>query len=156
MTTDPRFYSRNGPLLLGHIARLVGGQLQNSADTEVVIRNVERLESAGEGDLSLFCDPRYLDAFEKSRASVVITSGDLAKRHPSRNRILLVSLPRLAYIQIGHLFYPPIALEPGINPSAQISPSATIGAGSQIDAGVVIGPNVVIGTRCHIGCNSAL
>jgi UDP-3-O-[3-hydroxymyristoyl] glucosamine N-acyltransferase len=156
MTTDPRFYSRNGPLSLGYLTRHVGGQLPNLADSEIMIQNVESLESAEEGDLSLFCDKRYLDAFEKSRASVVITSHELAKRHPSRNRVLLVSLPRLAYVQIGHLFYPPVALEPGINPTAQLDPSAAIGAGSQIDAGVVVGPNVVIGMRCHIGCNSVL
>ncbi|HEX3501237.1 MAG TPA: UDP-3-O-(3-hydroxymyristoyl)glucosamine N-acyltransferase [Stellaceae bacterium] len=67
--------------------------------------------------------------------------------------MLLAAEPRLAYAQIGHLFYPAAAPEPGIAASARVDASVRIGSGSQIDPGAWIGPGAEIGARCHIAAN---
>jgi UDP-3-O-[3-hydroxymyristoyl] glucosamine N-acyltransferase len=64
-----------------------------------------------------------------------------------------VKNPRVAFAQIGHMFYPVDALDEGVHPSADIHPTASIGLGSQIGSGVAIGRDVNIGARCRIGSN---
>jgi UDP-3-O-[3-hydroxymyristoyl] glucosamine N-acyltransferase len=154
--TDPRFFARIGPFSLGDLARRIDAEPSDSNAESVVIHDIAALEEARRGEISVFSDRRYEAALVSTRASAVITSRDLARYAPSGMCLLLVAEPRLAYAQIGHLFYPPPALRPGIGAGAQIDSSAKIGAGSEIDMGAVIGPGVEIGQRCHIGSNVVL
>lgn len=158
--TDPRFFHRNGPFSLGEIAREIGADPPAADAAERMIRDIAALEDAGLDELSVFNDARYRPALADSRAGVIVTSHDLA-RHINGEAcagrcLLFVADPRLAYAQIGHLFYPAAALDPGAAAAARIHPSATIGGGTQIDAGAIVGRNVVIGARCHIGGNVVL
>ena len=122
----------------------------------MMIDDIAPLESAGRGQLTLFCDSRYLDKFLASEASAIVTNRDLARHAPGRSGLLFVEQPRLAYAQIGHLFYPASPLAPGTGAGAVIDPTAVIGEGCQIDAGAVISRGVKIGTRCHIGAHAVL
>lgn len=154
--TDPRFFHRSGPFALGYIASYIAAEPPDAASAALVIDDIAPLESAGRGDLTVFCDARYVEKFLATEASAIIISRDLARHAPHRCGLLLVEQPRLAYAQIGYLFYPATPLVPGVGAGAVVDPTATIGEGCQIDAGAVISRDVKIGARCHIGSHVLL
>jgi UDP-3-O-[3-hydroxymyristoyl] glucosamine N-acyltransferase len=154
--TDLRFFRRSGPFPLGDIAKEIDGELQNSDAATMLIHDIGELATVGPGEISVFFDARYRAAFADNHASAVVTHRDLARHARSGHCLVFVAQPRLAYAQIGHLFYPPAALSPGIDDSAQVDPTATIGSDSQIDRGVVIGAGVEIGRRSHIAAHVVL
>ncbi|HEU5068020.1 MAG TPA: UDP-3-O-(3-hydroxymyristoyl)glucosamine N-acyltransferase [Sphingomicrobium sp.] len=153
---DPRFFRRQGPFSLGYIGDSVGVELSSSSDRHIGIRDVAALEVAGPGELSVFYDPRYVHAFQETRAEAVITTRAFSQYAPAGTRLLFATDPRLALALIGHLFYPPPALEPRIDSLARIDPSARIGAGCRIEPGAVIGPGAEIGAQCHISANAVI
>ncbi len=153
---DVRFFHRAGPFPLRDIAALVGAEPLDPEAGAVAIHDIGPLDSAGPHDISVFTDVRYRDALAPTRARAIIISRSLARHAADPTRLLYVKDPRLAYAQVGQLFYPLPALEPGIDPRARVHDSATIGEGTQVDAGAVIGRGVEIGARCHIGCNVSI
>jgi UDP-3-O-[3-hydroxymyristoyl] glucosamine N-acyltransferase len=154
--TDPRFFRRSDPIPLGDIAKEIDGELENSDAATLLIHDIAELATAGPGEISVFNDPRYRAAFADNRASAVVTHRDLARHAPKGICLVFAAQPRLAYAQIGHLFYPPPALSPGIDHSAQVHPTATIGSHSRVDCGAVLGRGVEIGRRCHIAAHVVL
>ena len=171
--TDDRFYERAGPFTLAEIAARIGAEMQPGAPATLALRDVASLESAEAGDISLFSDSKYANAFAVTKASVVITSDKLASL-PHGVTVLVAANPRLAFAQVGHIFYPPRPLKPGVQPLEPVHPTASIGDGTEIGAGasigagaqigknsfignnVVIGRGVVIGDHCSIGPNCVI
>jgi UDP-3-O-[3-hydroxymyristoyl] glucosamine N-acyltransferase len=153
---DRRFFHRAGPFRLQALAEQIGAEPPDSETGQLLIHDVATLETARPGEISVFNDKCYAAALAKTRAGAVVTDRDFARHVPSGMRLLVVDEPRLAYAQIGHLFYPSPALEPGIDISARVDEGAVIGTGCRIDAGVVIGQGVEIGMRCHIAANAVL
>ncbi|HSS12959.1 MAG TPA: UDP-3-O-(3-hydroxymyristoyl)glucosamine N-acyltransferase, partial [Rhizomicrobium sp.] len=119
---------------------------------DIGLRDVASLESAEAGDVSLFSDGKYANAFAVTKASVVITSEKLAGL-PHGVTLLVVPNPRLAFAQIGHIFYPPAKLQPGVRPDEPVHPTAFIGDGTEIGAGAQIGAHAKIGAHVLIGNN---
>src|SRR5260370_6545689 len=154
--TDPRFFRRSGPFSLAEIVQRIGAEPVDDESVRLMIHDIAALETAGPHEITVFNDARYRSALAASRAGAIVTSRDLARQASNRNRLLIVAEPRLAYAQIGHLFYPAPALVPGIAAIAHIHPTATICAGSQIEPGAHIGRAGVIGANCYIGSNVAL
>ncbi len=154
--TDLRFFRPSGPFSLDFIATKVGAEPPAPAAARILIRDIGDLETAKDGDLSLFCDARYSAALTDTQASVVVTSRELARYAPEGRCLLFTSEPRLAFARVGHLLYPAAPLEPGVDPTAQIASTAVIGRGSQIEAGAVIGHDVTVGERCYIGYHAVL
>jgi UDP-3-O-[3-hydroxymyristoyl] glucosamine N-acyltransferase len=154
--TDQRFFHRAGPFALADIARHVGGTLSDETAATYSITDIAPLESAQEGDISVFTGTPYQDAFRQTRAGAVVTARALAGKAPAGLRMIFVAQPRLAYAQIGLLLYPVETVEPGIDPRAQVADSAKLGNGVRIESGAVIGARAEIGARCHIGHNSVI
>jgi UDP-3-O-[3-hydroxymyristoyl] glucosamine N-acyltransferase len=154
--TDSRFFHRQGPFSLGDIAREIGAEMPDAEAGRLMIHDIAALEDAGPNELSVFNDARYRSALAETKAGAIVTSHGLAGQARNDSCLLLAAEPRLAYAQIGHLFYPAAALAPGIAADARVDPTARIGSGSQIDAGALIGPEVEIGARCHIAGNVVL
>jgi UDP-3-O-[3-hydroxymyristoyl] glucosamine N-acyltransferase len=154
--SDARFFRPSGPFSLSYIADRIGAAPPAAEACSVMIYDIGALETARQGDLSLFCDPRYAQAVAETRASAIVTSQELAQHVPNGACLLFTAEPRLAFARAGHVLYPPEPLEPGIAATAQIHPTASVGAGSQIDSGAVIGPDVKIGEGCHIGYHAVL
>jgi UDP-3-O-[3-hydroxymyristoyl] glucosamine N-acyltransferase len=154
--TDHRFFQSSGPFSLNYIADCIGAEPPAPEAGSILIRDIAALETAGPGDLSLFSDPRYATAFIETRASVVVTSHKLGRHAPDGRCLLFAAEPKLAFARIGHLLYPAVAIEPGIDAGAQVHPSAVIGRGSQIDAGAIIGRDVQVGEGCHVGYHAVL
>ncbi|HEY4078054.1 MAG TPA: UDP-3-O-(3-hydroxymyristoyl)glucosamine N-acyltransferase [Rhizomicrobium sp.] len=150
--TDDRFYERAGPFTLAEIAGRVGAEMQVGAPADLKLRDVASLESAQAGDISLFSDAKYANAFAVTKASVVITSDKLAAL-PHGVTVLVAPNPRLAFAQVGHIFYPPRKLEAGVRAAVPVHPSAAIGEGTEIGVGAQVGENVKIGAGTFIGNN---
>jgi UDP-3-O-[3-hydroxymyristoyl] glucosamine N-acyltransferase len=154
--TDRRFCRPGLPLSLAYIASQIGAENPSAADGEIRIRDVNALETAGSGDLSVFFDIRYAAALTATKASAVVTTKPLALHARHGQPLLLVADARAAFAQAGHLLYPAVQPDGAVSAGAQIDPSATIGCGTQIDFGAVIGPGVAIGERCHIAAHAVL
>jgi UDP-3-O-[3-hydroxymyristoyl] glucosamine N-acyltransferase len=150
---DNRFFHRSGPFALGEIAAHVGASAPTDADSKIMIQDVASLDCAVQGELTLFSDSKYAAAFAANHASVVVTNSALAEHPHNGSALLIVKDPKLAFAQIGHLFYPPDALAAGIHPSAHIDPTATIGDGCEIGPGVVVGADAKIGAHCRLSAN---
>ena len=122
--TDDRFYQRAGPFRLADIAGRIGAEVGKGKPANLSLHDVASLESAEAGDVSLFSDVKYANAFAVTKASLVITSDKLAAL-PHGVTTLVVPNPRLAFAQVGHMFYPPQMLEPGVRTTQPVHPSAT-------------------------------
>lgn len=153
---DLRFFRRAGPFLLSDIAALVDAEMPEPKGEPIYIHDIATLESAQAGEISVFTGVRHLDALLHTRAGAILISRDHARHAGDALPLVFVKNPRLAYAQVGQLFYPPATIEPGIDPAARVHPSATVGVGTRIDAGAVIGRDVQIGERCHISFNAVL
>ncbi|MEJ1968919.1 MAG: UDP-3-O-(3-hydroxymyristoyl)glucosamine N-acyltransferase [Rhizomicrobium sp.] len=151
--TDDRFFERAGPFPLGQIAAHVGAEMDNSSAADFLIRDVSNLDTAEAGEISLYSDAKYAAAFARTRASVVITDRKLAAHEHNGTWLLLSANPRLAFAQVGHLFYPPSPLIEGLAPVLPVHPTAAIGAGTQIGQGGEIREGAKIGANCAIGPN---
>ena len=149
--TDNRFYERAGPFTLAEIAARIGAEPEKGA-AQITLRDVAALESAEAGDISLFSDAKYANAFAVTKASLVITSDKLAKL-PHGVSVLVVPNPRLAFAQVGHIFYPPAKLQPGVRVTHPVHSTATVGEGTEIGPAGEIGAGAQIGTNCYIGNN---
>ena len=150
--TDSRFYDRAGPFTLGEIAGRIGAEVAKGDPADLKLTDVASLESAEAGDISLFSDAKYANAFAVTKASVVITSDKLASL-PHGVVLLIVPNPRLAFAQVGHIFYPTAKLRPGVRSVQPVDTTATIGDGTEIGAGAEIGPHAKIGGNVFIGNN---
>jgi UDP-3-O-[3-hydroxymyristoyl] glucosamine N-acyltransferase len=150
--TDSRFYDRAGPFTLGEIAGRIGAELAKGDPAELKLIDVASLEGAESGDISLFSDAKYANAFAVTKASVVITNDKLASL-PHGVVVLVVPNPRLAFAQVGHIFYPRAQLKPGVRALVPVDPTASIGEGTEIGAGAQIGPGAKIGAHVLIGNN---
>ena len=153
---DGRFFHRAGPFSLGVLASHIKAEIPAGASEQFRVSGVATLEGASAGELSVFSDSSHREVFQRSRASVVVTSANLSRHALSGAWLLLTDNPRLAFAQIGRLFYPETALQPGSHPSACIDPTAEIGAGTQIGAGVVVRASVKIGEKCRIDSNAVI
>jgi UDP-3-O-[3-hydroxymyristoyl] glucosamine N-acyltransferase len=154
--TDDRFYHRAGPFPLGEIAAALGGEMDNRSSADFMVRDVSSLDTAEPNEISLFSDAKYAAAFAKTRAGVVITDAKLAAHEHNGTALLLCPNPRLAFAQVGHMFYPPAPLIEGIAPVLQVHPTAKIGPGTQIFQGAEIRANATIGANCSIGTNAVI
>lgn len=151
--TDLRFYHRAGPFPLGEIAARIGAEMDNSAWADFSIRDVASLDSAEAGEISLYSDAKYASAFARTRASAVITDHKLRTHEHNGAALLLAPNPRLAFAQVGHLFYPPAPREGGVAAPVPVHASAVVGNGTHIAQGGEIRANAIIGANCSIGTN---
>ncbi|MEI9997174.1 MAG: UDP-3-O-(3-hydroxymyristoyl)glucosamine N-acyltransferase [Rhizomicrobium sp.] len=151
--TDDRFFQRAGPFPLGEIAAHVGAELGNEADAAFPIHDVAALDGANDSDISIFSDAKFAAAFAATRARVVITNHKLSAHEHNGTWLLLSHNPRLAFAQVGHLFYPPPPLAEGLRADLPVHETARVGAGTQIGPGGEIGAHAKVGAHCAIGRN---
>ena len=153
--TDDRFYERAGPFTLAEVASRIGAEIAKGEPADLKLRDVASLESAEAGDISLFSDAKYANAFAVTKASVVITNEKLAAL-PHGVTLLVVPNPRLAFAQVGHIFYPPAKLQAGVRAAQPVHPTASIGEGTEVGPGGEIGAGAQIGKNCWIGNNAVI
>lgn len=144
---------------LSEIAQLVNGKVVGDGTT--IITGVNTLESAGEGEITFFSNPKYETKIGQTRAVAVLTTKQLENCPCSQ---VITADPYYAFCQLvveyyGHRRH----YFSGISPRAVISEKAKLGKncriaenvvitdGVQIGDGAVIYPNVFIGPDTKIG-----
>ena len=136
---------------LSEIVARLGGELRGDGDP--LIRRIATLESADEGEIAFFSNPRYRAQLDDCRASALILSPQ-AEQLWSRSAILAAD-PYLYFAQVATLFSPAPQARPGIHDSAVVE--SRLGSGVEVAAGVWIGSDVsigegsIIGAGCRIG-----
>jgi UDP-3-O-[3-hydroxymyristoyl] glucosamine N-acyltransferase len=125
---------------LEEIAKRLNCRLEG--DSNIEIRRVLGIETAGEGDLTFISNRKYVAAAKTTRASAIIVSEDFASLPVATLRS---DNPYLTFAKAIELFYSPPQYRPGIHATACIDPTAHIGARAHVGPYVVIHEDVVIG-----------
>src|SRR5687767_16020569 len=106
---------------VSELAEHVGGTVVG--DGEVVIRRVNSLETAGEGDIAYVEDEKFFEAAARSNASCVIAPESAALQLPGQ---IKVKQPKLAFALIAEILHPPKRRESDVHPSAVIADTADV------------------------------
>jgi len=154
--SDKRFFQPQGPFTLAVLAQKIGAELMQPERAGQIVHDIADLEQAGKDDIAVFCNVRHAGAFAKSHAGVIVTSRKLGGFPHNGSTLLLSQDPRLAFAELGRIFYPDGAPQSFVHPRATLAASAHIGAEVAIAAGVVIGEHVSIGARSRIGANTVI
>lgn len=153
---DPRFFKMTGPLALGELANIAGGELVPGTDPERRFEGVAPLGTAGAGEVSFLDNKRYLEAFENSKAGACLIEPRYAERGPEGMALILTEKPYRGYALVARAFYPEPTWDGEIHETAVVDPSAEIGEGCFIGPYAVIGPGATIGRRCRIEAHAIL
>lgn len=118
-----------------------------------VVRGVNTLEGATDGEVSFLSNPKYIAAAQSTRASAILVKDNVVM--PGGPVLVRCEDPYAAVtaaiiVLHGHRRHPSWGRHAGAN----IDPSARIGANPNIACGATIGANVAIGANCTIypGC----
>ena len=125
-------------------------------DPSVVVRAVNTLADAVEGELSFLANPKYRKQLATTRASAVL----VADNAPPNGRCVRLRCEN-PYVAVafavdaihGRRQHPQWGLSDAadISPGATIGPGANIAAGVSIEAGVVIGAKATVYPGCYVG-----
>lgn len=138
---------------LGEIVESLGGKLIGTSDLE--IRRIATLESAGPGDLSFLSHPRYRRQLRSTRAGAVILKQ--ADRNATNLPRILCDDPYLYFARVARLLNAPTRPAPGVHPQAVVEPgaivaaSATVGPWCHIGRDARVGERVVVDAGCAVG-----
>lgn len=150
---------------VSELAAHAGGQLVGDGD--VLIRRVNGLDSAGEGDIAYVEDEKFFERAARSGASCVIVPETATLEIPCQ---IKVKKPKLAFALVAEILHQPkrreasvqttaiaetadVALTAFIGPHVTVGEHTTVGIGTQILSGVSIGDHVSIGADCVIHPN---
>lgn len=153
-------------MTLREAAERVGGWVAPE-DHEKRILRVASLADAGEGDISFYGNPRYLNAARKCGATAILVPHGFGEELPATR--IWVDNPAAAFAVLLKEFAPPpvewaagvhsaavVSPDAEIDESASIQPFAVVEAGARIGAGSVVGAHsyvghgAVVGQHCHI------
>ena len=127
---------------LRHIAELIGGTIVGN--DQVLIKGINSLHVAEEGEISFLADPRLKDQIKATKASAVIVK-ELTSLYQRPQ--LIVPDPHLAYARVATIFAPPVPRFPGISEKAVIEEGTHIGEEVSIYPFVYVGRESVIGNK---------
>jgi len=125
---------------LSEIADLVQGRVVG--DPDLTINGVAPFEQAGEHDITVAGNARFLKKVDDCQAAAVIVPMDI--EIPQRN-LVQVDIPMVAFARVLQLFHPPV------QPLDGIHPRATIGREFEHGQNISIGPQVAVGNHVTVG-----
>jgi UDP-3-O-[3-hydroxymyristoyl] glucosamine N-acyltransferase len=138
---------------LREIAEIVGGEVVG--DGNIVITGVSGIKEASHGDITFLANPKYQPLLDKTHASAIVTSFEVAS---AAKPLIRTENPSLAFTKIISVMSPSEARHPkGIHPTAVIGKGTLLGKGVAIgpyavlDDGVSVGDRTVIYSGCFIG-----
>jgi UDP-3-O-[3-hydroxymyristoyl] glucosamine N-acyltransferase len=133
---------------VSEIAHIVNGEVVGDADREIY--NVQKIEEAGNGDISFIANPKYVRYVDATKASALLVGHDF---DVTRSDITYIRTedPYMAFLKMLRVFAP-VGERPaaGVHPTAVISEDVEVGEAVSIGAYVVIGPGSVIGNGAVI------
>ena len=129
--------------------------------------DVAPLDQAGDGELALLADRRYLAALNLGRTGPVLVSAALADEVRGRPAIVVEDAHAALPILLAH-FHPPRPSAPRVHPTAvigsgvklgkdvQVGPYAVLDDGCQLGDRVKVGAHSVVGSEARIGADTVL
>ena len=150
---------------LAEIAQLIDGEVVG--DGEIKITGLNRLDVAGEGDLT-FADLKHVEVAKKSKASAVIMPASFSGEFPTNAIKVQIENPRLVFAKLLELFTPKIKVPIGVSDKAfigknvtlgeniSIMPFAYVGDNAEIDDGAIIYPHTYIGNFVKVGAETVI
>lgn len=149
---DPRFFEKEGPFSLGELASRIEATVHEGSDKATTIVDVAPLDSAGPDEIAFLDNPKYVGAFEATKASACIVSQKFVDKAPAGMALLVSDQPYRSYALAAQCFYP-TSCSPSdtfgdasaVSPAAHIHPSARLGNGATIE------PGAVVGAGCEVG-----
>ena len=143
---------------LSEIADLVQGRFVG--DPDLMIAGVAPFEQAGEHDITVAGNARFLKKIDECHATAMIVPKQV---EIAQHNLVQVDNPMVAFAKVLQWFHPPIQPRNGIHPRAEIGREFKHGRNISIGPHVAIGqqvtvgdqvwlhPGVVIGDRVAIG-----
>jgi len=156
---DPLYFEKRGPFSLGELAEIAGAELVNVANPNLMILDVQPLDTADAGHVSFLSNPKYVEDFVRSTSSACIVSKQYIEQAPTKMALLVAGDPYKAYAKIASHFYPDDLSSGQIHPTAIVSDTAkigdnvSIGAYSVVKDGVRIGRNTIVASHCNVEKN---
>jgi len=129
-------------LSIAEIADLVQGKVVG--DPDLMITGVAPFEQAGDNDITVAGNTRFLKKIDDCNAAALIVPTDI--QLPGRN-LLQVDLPMVAFAKVLQFFQPPVQPMDGIHPRAEIGRKFKHGQNVSIGPLVAIGHHVTLGDR---------
>ncbi len=144
---------------LKDIAKFINGELVG--DGEILIKGINGINEAKEGELSFILNPRYEDLLESTKASAVVVPKNIKKQH--EKPLIKIDDPSVAFSKIIEFLMPEKIPHPkGIDKTVTISKKAVLGTNVAIgpyvviEDGAAIGDNTIIYPFSYIGKNSKI
>jgi UDP-3-O-[3-hydroxymyristoyl] glucosamine N-acyltransferase len=125
---------------LRNIAESIGGTVRG--DDQVLIKGINSLAMAEEGEISFLADPRLGDQLRATRASAVIVKAHTELYHGPQ---LVIPGPYLAYARVAAMFAAPPPRFQGVSDRAVIGKGVYLGKGASVYPFVYVGNEAVIG-----------
>ena len=140
MATSPRT-----PITLAQIHHVVGGELVGSPQASIT--SLASFEEAGPNDLTFVTGDRMLKTGSPIVAGMLLSHRRLAE---ISNPHIVVTNPTLAFAQVAHAFFCPVAPPRGIDQTVVRGIDTKIGSDVSIWPGVTLGDRVTIGARVKL------
>lgn len=154
---DPRFFEREGPFSLGELASRIEAKVREGSDASLSIEDVAPLDAAGPGEIAFLDNPKYVSAFETTKASACIVGQKFVDRAPAGIALLVSDQPYRSYALAAQCFYPKSCrpLDTYGDPST-VSAGAQVHPSAKVAEGVTIEPGAVVSAGCDIGAGSVI
>lgn len=134
---------------ISQIADLIKADIEGNPD--VVITHPDKIESAQEGAITFFSNPKYEKHLYQTQASAVILDKNYTLTQPVPATLLRVENVYLALSILFELFDQSKLKQAGISKQASVHDSVQIGEGAHVGPYTVIEENVTIGNNAQIG-----
>ena len=151
---------------VGSVAQALGAEA--AGDLSLAIAGVAEPAAAGPGDLALAMDPKFGQRLADGDALAAVLWQDADWQALGLKAAIFAPRSRYVLSGVTHVFERPLALAPGIHPSAVIEKGAVIGdgaaigpfvhvqSGARIGSGARIASHVAIGAGAQLGNNALL
>ncbi len=160
LPTSASEMSISDTMTLGMVAEWTGGRVVG--DATLALRRPAPLETAGDDELGLLADRKYLSAAGQSNAGAFLVSEELSDDFPDPRPRIVVPDARAALVPILERMDPTPRPVPGVHPTAVLEPGVQLGEGVSVgpyavlEAGCVVGDGTRVGAHCVVGARAVL
>ena len=153
---DIFFFINKGPVSLNNVLKTINPKNSDNQNVKVNLNDIKDLINARKKDISFLSSPKYKDQARICKASVCITTQELAKFIPESCIKLIVDNVLISVAKVTKIFYPNSDLDYldlSLKTSDKIKKKYP---GVKFGKNVLIGKNVKIGKNTTIGSNSII
>ena len=102
---DTNFFVKKAEFNLAQIAEICGAALQNADRGGEMIRDINTMDKAGEGEICFFYDRKKKAAGAEIKASACVTTAELAPFVAPAAAVLVCGNPKTAFLTLNEAMY---------------------------------------------------